>query len=289
MSISRVERVADPNGLKTFIDGRRKEGEIHLKDHTESMLEQAYNFVVYDIIEVLLITPLELKEILMDCSTKICKSNFYLKGYSILKRAVFLALAAYFFRNYYLSFTFSSNFVSLDKNAGNCNEVPKTWTLPSLNLDFYGSATNPFLASSNGMTTLLCHRHWAGQAAYKPSHASYIFNIFDFSSDRATYSAWMSKFDTQLKALGTISASQNLGRNLLYWHSWYTLNAIEVASQDGKSIPINQSMILSGDTTLVKLKFGFGLTTFPFFAFCSRREIHHGQRHHTRHNFECAR
>lgn len=107
-------------------------------------------------------------------------------------------LLGYFIASQYIT-SRETTFISLDRSAGVCEEVPL-------------SVTGTYSVDSNG--------HWIGNSLYNPSDAYYSFEMSNFIKKVAQYESIISDQKVSFAALGAVGKLNDLATNLLYWVGW---------------------------------------------------------------------
>ena len=120
--------------------------------------------------------------------------------YGITKRAALFGAFITLFALNFITLNMTQKFVALSSTAGNCEEIPKPWTVSAL------------LADRNG--------YWSGQKGFESNEASYQFSLFNFEATIEEYKIWLKTIDAAIADLGKVAKTQDLATNLLYWSSW---------------------------------------------------------------------
>ena len=107
-------------------------------------------------------------------------------------------LFAYFIGSQFAT-TRSTSFISLDRKAGECDEVPI-------------SVTGSFNLDSNGF--------WSGDSQYNPNAAMYSFDAHNFQKDTKGYHSVIDQQRLSFANLGRVGKLHNIAYNLLYWVGW---------------------------------------------------------------------
>ena len=89
-------------------------------------------------------------------------SPFAVGLYGILKRVALFGVFIALFASNFITLNITQKFVALSKTAGNCEEIPKSWTIS-------------ILADRNG--------YWSGQEGFMSNEASYQFILFNFEEN----------------------------------------------------------------------------------------------------------
>jgi len=121
------------------------------------------------------------------------------------------ALFIYLFVMNYTNLHVKQKFVAVDASSGDCQSVPRPYTLPLITADYYGN--------------------WQGQYAFDANRNYYQFNLYALALTDTTYREFMKTMGTAVNAVGDKSASNELAINLLYWHAWFYDE--QVLSPDG--------------------------------------------------------
>ena len=115
----------------------------------------------------------------------------------------------------------ATSFVSLNKKAGNCREVPVGVT---------------------GLYSLDTSGYWSSNPLYNPSSAIYSIRLNNFLKTNAAYRSSITDIRAKLKEVGQKINKIDFGLSLLYWMSWST------TVSDGSS---SYKFQLSGDTRVI--------------------------------------
>jgi hypothetical protein len=107
-------------------------------------------------------------------------------------------ILGYFIGSQYVS-TAKTTFISLDKSAGNCVDVPT-------------AVTNTYTLDESG--------YWTGQSAFNPSTGVYSLVMNSFTHSLSEYADFMANMRETVSELAGNSTSQDIAENLLYWMAW---------------------------------------------------------------------
>ena len=185
-----------------------------------STIFEHFKLFLYKTYRILIYSPETLDDMVYT-QGEIVLSKRAVGVYGITKRvALFSAFITLFVFNF-ITLNITQKFVALSSTAGNCEEIPKPWTIDGI------------LADRNG--------YWSGQNGFQSNQACYEFSIFNFETNIEEYKIWLKTIDVAIQSVGELAKSQDLGTNLLYWSSWAFSSPTN--SSTG---PVEQTVILTG-------------------------------------------
>lgn len=149
-----------------------------------------------------------------------------------MSRVIFIAAFISFFSTNFQNAYYIQKFLSVVKEAGNCNPVPKVWTYAGM------------LADLNG--------NWMPSSDFTSSKAIYTLNLLAFEMPKEQYSSFIGNISESLQAVGKLSSTQDLAVNLIYWNSW--AHTIPTSTPGATSSSTLHQIMLTGDATYIMFK-----------------------------------